>query len=50
MMLDPEYFDLKINKSIPVDEFIEKVLYHPNIGYYSKKIPFGLLVRHLLKK
>ena len=41
MMLDPEYFDLKTDKLIPVDEFIEKVLYHPNIGYYSKKIPFG---------
>ncbi len=41
MMLDPGYFDLKTNKLIPVDEFVEKVLYHPNVGYYSKKIPFG---------
>ena len=41
-MLDPEYFDLKINKSIPVDEFIEKVLYHPNIGYH---VPGNLIVK-----
>ncbi len=37
----PENFDLKIDKLIPVDEFVEKLLYHPNIGYYTKKIPFG---------
>ena len=41
MILDPRYFDLKADKLIPVDEFVEKVLYHPNVGYYSKKIPFG---------
>ena len=41
MKLDPEYFDLKTDGLIPVDEFVEKVLYHPNVGYYSKKIPFG---------
>tara|TARA_A100001011_G_scaffold393598_1_gene483834 strand:+ start:3497 stop:4573 length:1077 start_codon:yes stop_codon:yes gene_type:complete len=34
-------FDLKIDKLIPIDEFFEKVLYKPNIGYYSKQIPFG---------
>ena len=41
MKLDPEYFDLKTDGLIPVDEFVEKILYHPNVGYYSKKIPFG---------
>ena len=41
MILNPRYFDLKTDKLIPVDEFVEKVLYHPNVGYYSKKIPFG---------
>jgi len=36
-----ENFKLKPNKSIPVDEFVEKALYKPNVGYYTKKIPFG---------
>ena len=35
-------FNLKINELIPVDEFIEKALYHPDVGYYTKKIPFGI--------
>ena len=35
-------FNLETNKLIPVDEFIQKVLYEPNIGYYTKKIPFGI--------
>ena len=34
-------FKIKKNRLIPVDKFIEKVLYKPNIGYYSKKNPFG---------
>ena len=34
-------FNFKFNKLIPIDEFIEKVLYEPNVGYYTKKIPFG---------
>ena len=34
-------FNLNYDKLIPVDEFVEKVLYHPKAGYYSKKIPFG---------
>ncbi len=29
------------NKPVPVDEFIEKILYEPKKGYYAKKIPFG---------
>ena len=41
MRYKPENFDLNSDKLIPVDEFVEKVLYHPEIGYYTKKIPFG---------
>ena len=41
MTYNSEYFNIKSNKLIPVDEFIEKVLYEPNKGYYTKKIPFG---------
>ena len=32
-------FGIKENKSIPVDEFINKALYNPKFGFYSKKIP-----------
>ncbi len=41
MRYKPENFDLDSNKLIPVDEFVEKILYHPQIGYYTKKLPFG---------
>ena len=41
MKHNPEYFNLKTPKLVPVDEFIDKVLYKPNFGYYTKKIPFG---------
>ena len=41
MRYKPENFDLQLDELIPVDEFVEKVLYHPEIGYYTKKIPFG---------
>ena len=41
MKYKPENFDLKLIKLIPVDEFIEKILYHREFGYYTKKIPFG---------
>ncbi len=41
MTRNPGYFNLKNGKLIPVDKFIEEVLYKPNIGYYAKKIPFG---------
>ena len=34
-------FDIKPNKKIKVDDFINKALYKPEIGYYSNKIPFG---------
>ena len=38
---------IKINKifgkakSLPLDSFLEKVLYDKNFGYYQKKNPFG---------
>ena len=41
MIYNHEDFNLKSNTLIPVDEFVEKVLYKPNMGYYTKKIPFG---------
>ena len=41
MTYNPEYFNINLEKLIPVDEFVEKALYKPNIGYYTKKIPFG---------
>ena len=41
MINNPGYFNLKNKKLIPVDEFVETALYEPNIGYYTKKIPFG---------
>ena len=36
-----EKFKIISKKPIPVDEFIEKILYEPKIGYYSSKNPFG---------
>ena len=41
MTHNPGYFNFKTNKLIPVDEFVEKALYEPKVGYYTKKIPFG---------
>ena len=35
-------FNLKQNELIPVDELIQKILYTPKVGYYSKKNPFGV--------
>ena len=29
------------SKALPVDKFIENVLYNKKVGYYSSKIPFG---------
>ena len=34
-------FKIKLNKKIPVDEFLEKILYEPTIGYYNNRTPFG---------
>ena len=41
MINNLEFFNLKLNKSIPVDDFVDRLLYKPNAGYYTKKIPFG---------
>ena len=30
-------FNIKQNKKIKIDNFINKALYEPKIGYYSKK-------------
>jgi len=32
---------LLTKKPLPIDGFIEKILYDPKIGYYSTKDPFG---------
>ena len=34
-------FNITLKKPLPVDDFIEKILYEPEIGYYSSKNPFG---------
>ena len=34
-------FKITSKKPLPVDDFIEKILYEPEIGYYSSKDPFG---------
>ncbi len=34
-------FNFRKNKLIPLDKFIEKILYEPKKGYYTKKVPFG---------
>ncbi len=42
-MMKPNLKKFKITskKPFPVDDFIEKILYEPKIGYYSSKDPFG---------
>ena len=32
---------LSNSKVLPVDKFIENVLYNKKVGYYSSKFPFG---------
>ncbi len=34
-------FNITSKKPLPIDDFIEKILYEPEIGYYSSKDPFG---------
>ena len=34
-------FGFTLNKKIPVDNFLEKALYEPKIGYYNNRFPFG---------
>ncbi len=33
--------NLKKNKAIPVDKFVEKALYNQKVGYYANRFPFG---------
>ena len=42
-MMKPNLKKFKITSKepLPVDDFIEKILYEPEIGYYSSKDPFG---------
>ncbi len=42
-MMKPSLKKFKITskKPLPIDDFIEKILYEPKIGYYSSKDPFG---------
>ena len=40
MKLNPRMFNISSKKPIPVDEFIEKILYEPKVGYYSSRNPF----------
>ena len=39
MILNKNFFSN--SKVLPVDKFIENVLYNKKVGYYSSKIPFG---------
>ncbi len=39
--LNLKKFRITSKKPLPVDDFIEKILYEPKIGYYSSKDPFG---------
>ncbi len=39
MILNKKFFNN--SKELPVDKFIENVLYNKKVGYYSSKIPFG---------
>ena len=34
-------FKYIFNKKIPIDEFLEKALYEPRVGYYNNRFPFG---------
>ena len=41
MKLNLKKFKINSKKPLPVDDFIEKILYEPKVGYYSSKNPFG---------
>ena len=41
MKLNLKKFKITSKKLLPVDDFIEKILYEPKVGYYSSKDPFG---------
>ena len=39
--INHKIFNIELKSSVPVDEFIEKILYEPKVGYYTSKDPFG---------
>ncbi len=39
--LNLKKFKITSKKTLPIDDFIEKILYEPKVGYYSSKNPFG---------
>ena len=41
MKINHKIFNIKPKSPIPIDEFIEKILYEPKVGYYASKDPFG---------
>ncbi len=41
MKLNLKKFKITSKKTLPIDDFIEKILYEPKVGYYSSKNPFG---------
>ena len=41
MKNSPKKFNIIKNRKIKVDDFINRALYKPKIGYYSNKMPFG---------
>ena len=41
MKKSPEKFNILKNRKIKVDDFINRALYKPKIGYYTNKMPFG---------
>ncbi len=41
MKLSLKKFKITSKKPLPVDDFIEKILYEPKVGYYFSKDPFG---------
>ncbi len=41
MKLNLKKFKITSKKPLPIDDFFEKILYEPKIGYYSSKDPFG---------
>ena len=34
-------FNIRKNQKIKVDDFINRALYEPEVGYYSRRLPFG---------
>ena len=34
-------FRIQTNEVVPIDEFIDKALFDPKLGFYTSKMPFG---------